>query len=435
MGTSTFDAGASHTDDHDGSAAELHRAGPYVRWTLAALSVAAAAIHFGFAPAHLDEDWAHGGFFLVLGWVQLAWAAAVAVRPRRWVFAAGVVVNLAVIAVWAVSRTAGLPFGPTADVQEDIGTPDVLATMLEAVIVVGSAAMLARPRLADRPVRRPRAAFGVVGVVALLAATGASASITPRFAGSHAHGTDGHDDAAAHDGTAGHEGMAGHDDGGGHTDAAAGPFDGDSPCEVARPTEAKDGADGDDGQGHDHRGPLPQQPIDEETSDKLAAEQALALEVVRRYPTVADAEAGGYVVSTPYIPCIGAHYTNLNLLIGFNPATPSELLYEGTEPTSRLVGLSYLLYNQGGPPEGFSGPNDVWHGHSSNGGMCFKNNVVVALEQVSVEECTELGGQKAALEDVWMVHDWIVPGWACSWGVFAAECPELGGREGKGPFA
>jgi hypothetical protein len=434
MDAPTFDAGESRTDAEAGPVKEPHRAGPFIRWTLAAVSVAAAAIHIGFAQPHLDEDWAHGGFFLVVGWFQLAWAALVVARPRRWVFAAGVIVNLAVVVVWAVSRTSGLPFGPTADVSEDIGTPDVLATILEGVIVIGSAALLARPKVADRPVRLPRVAFGVTAVLALLAVTAASASITPRFAGSHAHGTEGHDESAAHDDMAGHDATAGHDDGG-HTTAVAGPYDGDSPCEVARPTGSEDGADGDDGEGHDHRGPLPQEPLDEATLDKLAAEQAQALEVVRRFPTVADAEAGGYVVSTPYIPCIGAHYTNLNLLIGFNPATPSELLYDGTEPTSKLVGLSYLLYNPGGPPEGFSGPNDVWHGHSTNGGMCFKNNVVVALEQVSVEECTELGGQKAALEDVWMVHDWIVPGWACSWGVFAAECPELGGKEGEGPFA
>jgi hypothetical protein len=30
-----------------------------------------------------------------------------------------------------------------------------------------------------------------------------------------------------------------------------------------------------------------------------------------------------------------------------------------------------------------------------------------------------------------MMHDWIVPGWECSWGVFAGECPELGGNTGK----
>ena len=34
-----------------------------------------------------------------------------------------------------------------------------------------------------------------------------------------------------------------------------------------------------------------------------------------------------------------------------------------------------------------------------------------------------------------MVHDWVAPGWDCSWGVFAAECPELGGTIGGSPFS
>ena len=37
---------------------------------------------------------------------------------------------------------------------------------------------------------------------------------------------------------------------------------------------------------------------------------------------------------------------------------------------------------------------------------------------------------KRVLSDIWMMHDWIVPGWECSWGVFAPECPELGGKVG-----
>ena len=34
------------------------------------------------------------------------------------------------------------------------------------------------------------------------------------------------------------------------------------------------------------------------------------------------------------------------------------------------------------------------------------------------------------LIDIWMMHAWVVPGFECSWGVFAPECPELGGRTG-----
>jgi hypothetical protein len=150
---------------------------------------------------------------------------------------------------------------------------------------------------------------------------------------------------------------------------------------------------------------------------------------------VADATAAGYKMSTVYVPCIGAHYTNTSLVAEFNPSTPSELLYEGTDPTSKIVGLSYLLYHPGGPPEGFAGPNDVWHGHSFNGGLCMKDGVVVGGERTSPEECEKRGGKKAPLRDIWMVHDWVAPGWECSWGVFAAECPELGGAFGAGPWA
>ena len=45
-------------------------------------------------------------------------------------------------------------------------------------------------------------------------------------------------------------------------------------------------------------------------------------------------------------------------------------------------------------------------------------------------DCAARGGTKKVLADVWMMHDWIVPGWECSWGVFAPECAELGGTVG-----
>jgi hypothetical protein len=46
------------------------------------------------------------------------------------------------------------------------------------------------------------------------------------------------------------------------------------------------------------------------------------------------------------------------------------------------------------------------------------------------DQCRSIGGVKQELTGIWMLHDWVVPGWECSWGVFAPECPELGGRIG-----
>jgi hypothetical protein len=151
--------------------------------------------------------------------------------------------------------------------------------------------------------------------------------------------------------------------------------------------------------------------------------------VATKYPTVADAMRAGYGMSTVYVPCIGAHYTNIPLAQRFDPAAPSELLYDGTSPNARIVGLSYLVYHPGGAPDGFAGPNDVWHQHTFNGGLCINaNGVVVGNEGTTTAECRSRGGIKVPLTDIWMLHDWVVPGFECSWGVFAAECPELGGR-------
>ena len=132
------------------------------------------------------------------------------------------------------------------------------------------------------------------------------------------------------------------------------------------------------------------------------------------------------MMSTVYVPCIGAHYTNIALAAKFDPAQPSELLYDGTEPDSKIVGLSYLVCHRGGPPPGFAGPNDHWHQHNANGGLCLKGGVVVGGEESTAQECAAMGGRKTLLTDIWMVHAWVVPGIACSWGTFSGECPELG---------
>ena len=84
-----------------------------------------------------------------------------------------------------------------------------------------------------------------------------------------------------------------------------------------------------------------------------------------------------------YVPCIGADFTNLGLVDQFNPAKPSELLYDGTTPNSHIVGLSYLVWHPDGPPPGFAGPNDVWHQHNANGGLCLRGNTVVGGEAMS----------------------------------------------------
>jgi hypothetical protein len=226
---------------------------------------------------------------------------------------------------------------------------------------------------------------------------------------------------------------------------------GRSPCEEAAPTPASPGEVG-AGEGgsaavdqagveaseHGVRGALQQAALTKSEKAALTLQMAAAAKVAQEFPTVKDALAGGYAMSTVYVPCIGAHYTNVGLASHFDPAHPSELLYAGTDPDSKIVGLSYLVWHSNGPPPGFAGPNDRWHQHNANGGLCLRGGVVVAGESSTRQECAAMGGRKTLLTDVWMVHAWVVPGIACDWGVFSGECPDLGGRLGgtatDGPF-
>jgi len=357
---------------------------------LALLSAAAGAIHVAFAPTHMEESWTHGTAFVTVGLFQIGWALAVVLRRSRATVSIAAL-NIGIVAVWVVSRTLGVPFSD-AQGAEAVGFADVTATVFEVVIAAGALALLVR----WRPVPVPR--LGVLSAaVALVAAGMTVAAVSPATgATEHVHVGD---------------------------DAVAVSDTGATPCEQSGRPEG-------DGEGHTHRGPNPQEPIEEATRVLLAQQQALARSVVDKYPTVAAALTGGYHKSTPYIPCIGAHYTNPSLVGRYDPSAPSELLFDGTDLHSKLVGLSYLVYHPGGAPEGFAGPNDIWHQHNSNGGLCLQDGVVIAGESVSAERCAALGGAKRPLIDIWMLHDWIVPGWECSWGVFAAECPELGGRVG-----
>jgi hypothetical protein len=385
---------------------------------LSGASLGAAVLHAAFAPVHFEETWSHGLFFAVLAWLQLALAVLLLTRASRRVFLAGLL-NLFVIAVWVLSRTKGAPFGPNAWKPEEVGVPDVLSTVFEAITVLGCAALLLRASSgkALRVVRGPAWLLGAAITTTVLVACGTTVALTPRFA-AHTHG-------GAAGAAAGHT----HDASG----VAAG-LTGTTPCEKSGPPASEGQVI--DSSGHSHRGPTAQEPIDQATREQLDQQQTIARSVADKYPTVAAAEAAGYSMSTVFVPCIGAHYTNVDLAGRFDPAAPSELLFDGTQPDSKIIGLSYLVWHPGGAPDGFAGPNDHWHQHNANGGLCFAaSGIVIGGEDTSVADCTARGGRKAELTDIYMLHDWVVPGWECSWGVFAPECPELGGRIGASAWA
>src|SRR5687768_18541848 len=87
--------------------------------TAAWLSIAAGAVHAVAGPEHLAEWWAYGLFFFGSAAFQAAyglllftrgiegWGGWLAVRGK--VYAIGIACTLAIILVWVVSRTVGVP--------------------------------------------------------------------------------------------------------------------------------------------------------------------------------------------------------------------------------------------------------------------------------------------------------------------------------------
>lgn len=103
---------------------------------------AAAGLHLAAFPQHFEEGAAVAAFFLVTAGAQLAAAIAVqrgVSRRGALVIAAG---NLALIVLWAISRTVVLPGVAHGNAAEPATWLDILAVVAEAVVVVG---ILARP--------------------------------------------------------------------------------------------------------------------------------------------------------------------------------------------------------------------------------------------------------------------------------------------------
>ena len=280
---------------------------------LAALSGGAAAIHLTVVPEHLSESRRMGIFFLTVAWAQAAWALAIVLRPpTRRALTIGALLNGAVLAVWVMHHTVGIPFGLAGDHRHPVAANDVTCAILEALLVAAVVAIFALGPNRKVPTASLAGIMSVLGAGALFAS--GLAILSP------ASGT-----AAV-----------------GHT--------------------------------HTH-GTVTQVPPTAEERHVLAQQLVDAREVAMRYPTVADAEAAGYRRAGPFSPGAGAHYvkmdgtgTNSDGAIDFEH--PLAYLYDGTSETSEVVGVMYYSLAKDAP-QGFAGPNDVWHQHS---GACLVHN-------------------------------------------------------------
>jgi hypothetical protein len=158
---------------------------PYLLGGLAALSIGAAAIHFAVIFEHFSEYMLYGVFFLIISWAQLIWAPAVVWRPSRLWLWLGILGNAFIVVVYFASRLTGLPFGPDKSHTEAFGALDLVSIIFEVALIAGCAALLYRPALLDRPVRRRTGAAGLASLLAFpaLVIALATAVMTPGWAG------------------------------------------------------------------------------------------------------------------------------------------------------------------------------------------------------------------------------------------------------------
>lgn len=154
-------------------------AGAWLRRMAAVLTIAAGAIHLAQVGSHFAEAWTFGLFFLVVAGIQvLGGALLFARRPVLW-FWLGIAGSAVVIALWVVSRSVGLPFGPEPGHTEELGSADAAASLIEALTIVLLALWLrARSRVRD-VAGALTAAVGVVVLAAAWVSTRASGLFDP----------------------------------------------------------------------------------------------------------------------------------------------------------------------------------------------------------------------------------------------------------------
>lgn len=105
-------------------------------YVAAALSVTAALVHLWAAPEHFEDWWGYGIFFLSAAAAQGLFAVLLLRRPAQLLCMAGIWGNLAIVVMYVVTRTYGVPLGPHAGKVEGAGLLDMGATAAELGLVV-----------------------------------------------------------------------------------------------------------------------------------------------------------------------------------------------------------------------------------------------------------------------------------------------------------
>jgi hypothetical protein len=126
-----------------------------------ALSWWAGVVHAWTAPEHFIAGTVYGVFFVVVALGQLGYGALLLRFRQPVVLLAGIAGNVAVLTVYLLTRTVGIPVGPHAGAIEAAGIVDWLTAAAEVALVLTLCAAL--------PGRRRAVAFNALLLLGLTA--------------------------------------------------------------------------------------------------------------------------------------------------------------------------------------------------------------------------------------------------------------------------
>ncbi len=287
--------------------------------------------------------------------------------------------------MYVTSRTVGLPVGPDLHHAESPGALDVMSCVLEAGLIAGSAALLWRPSLADRPVARRRPVAHAAALVAVPVAVIAStaAVMTPGWAGPEgpagiaagmSSGTISRASSTGSSSATVNSGM-------GNMGTTGGRADMQMYGSAAPPTAAQ---------------VLAAAQLIQETDASL-----------QRYANVQAALAAGY---TYVLMANGEEHLlydgNDPGYQGLNPQDPSSLVYAINVPNHApiLLGAMYIMPGQQNGPQ-IGGGLTRWHSHLVT---CVSGRQTIAGFDVQLRD----GCNPATWRDRYtsqMLHVWVVP--------------------------
>jgi hypothetical protein len=109
---------------------------------LASLAWAAATMHAAASAQHVAEWPPAAAFFGALAVAQLGLGALLWARADTAALIAGAAGSATVVALWTVTRTTGLPFGPEAGHPESAGVLDVVTSADELLLAACAVALM-----------------------------------------------------------------------------------------------------------------------------------------------------------------------------------------------------------------------------------------------------------------------------------------------------